>query len=126
MRTRVVLRSGLSFRVGFDQEPAEVRYQRVDLVSFVAPPGPHRRVKGIRRLEPADLDRCAETCGQVDTQTIWPQDIGERGVLSKIQRGKTYGAGVDVGGNYPIDSHRGARSRIVGITWVQVVRQLVP
>ena len=61
VRTAVILRAGLSFGVGFDQEAAEVRNVAIYLVHLLEPPVPHRRIQWIGRLQSADFDRRRET-----------------------------------------------------------------
>ena len=60
MVAAVVLRSGLPFRVGLDEEAAEVRHERVDLVRLRLPPVGDRGIERIGRLQPAEPDRRGE------------------------------------------------------------------
>ena len=62
----VVLRPGLAFGIGLDQEAAEIGDRAVDLVGLRLPPGAHRGIERIGGLQPAQLDRRGEARREID------------------------------------------------------------
>ena len=126
VRAAVVLRPGLAFGIGLDQEAAESGNDAVHLVGLGLPPRPHRRVERIGGLEPADLDRRAEARAQVDLDPVRPEHPGQRRRLLQVHRRERLRAGVDVVEHRAVDADRGIGAGVVGIARAGPVRQLVP
>ena len=122
----VVLRTGLAFGVGLDQESTEVRNPGIDLIDLSPPPGADGRIEGIGRLESADLDRGAEPRGQVDPETEGSELIGQSGDLVEILRGQDKGVGIDIGQDGPVEADRGAGPRVVTVARAADPGQLEP
>ena len=55
MTSAVLLRAGLSFRIGLDQKSPKVRYLLVNLFSLVFPPLAHFCIQRVSRREPSDF-----------------------------------------------------------------------
>ncbi len=82
----IIVRAGLAFGVGLDNEAAEIGDRAVDLSRFGTPPCLDRRVERIRRIEFADLHRGTEAGGQIGGDAVGPQDPGQGGHLRQVLR----------------------------------------
>jgi hypothetical protein len=66
MRAAIVLRTWLTFRVGFDEKAAEVGDDSIDLIHFISPPCAHRLIEGVSAFQAADLDGRREARRQIN------------------------------------------------------------
>ena len=115
VRTLVVLRTRLSFRVRFDEETAEVGNRGVDLVGLGLPPRAYRGIERIGRLQSADLDRRAEARREVHVNAVRTKDAGERRDLLQVLGRQRLGVCVDVRERHAVDADRRFGARIVAI-----------
>ena len=84
MGAAVVLRARLPFRIGLDEEPAEVGDRAIDFVGLVPPPAPDCGIERVGGLQPADLDRRREARREIDPDAVRPPRVGQRRHLGEI------------------------------------------
>ena len=106
--TAVVLRSGLAFGVGLDQEAAEVGDGGVDLGRLVLPPFADLRVQRIAALQPAQGDGGGPFDGEIGLDAVFTQDRGDLRHAGDVLRVQDQRVGVDVVEHCAVEAHGGA------------------
>ncbi len=122
----VILRSGLAFGIGLDQEAAEIGYGTIDFLGLGPPPGPDFGIQRIGTFQVADLDRRAPAHRQIDLDAIGAQRIGQRPGLFDIFRRQAVGAGVHIVGHHAIDADAGIGAGIINQARINVPGQHSP
>ena len=114
MGAAVVLRPGLAFGVGLDQEAAEVgdevgRSRRAFARHQAATVG----IERVGGREPAELHGRAEARREIDADAAGPEDVGERRRPFPGRRRQDLRVGVDVVEHGAVDADRGVGARVV-------------
>ena len=122
----IVLRAGLALTVGFYKEPAEIGYGGVDLVGLVLPPLPHRRVQRIGGVQPADIARGAEACGEIDADAVRAPGVCKALQLGDIARLQHEGRGVHVVHHGTVDTDRSVGAGVIDHPLIQSLGQMPP
>ncbi len=126
MVAAVVVRTGLAFGVGLDQEPAEVGNFCVDLVGLGLPPRCDARVERVGGVELANLAGCREARGDVQPDTVGAPCVRQSLELGQVARRQKEWAGIDVVHDRTVDAERGIGPRIVDHPPVEMAGQPPP
>ena len=126
VRPLVVLRPGLALAVGLDHEAAEVGDQGVDLVGLRPPPPGHRRIERIGGLKLAQHLRRGEVGGQIETDAVRPERVGQRRRLLQVVGAQRLRVGVDAVDDGAVEAERRVGARVVDHARVYPIGQLAP
>ena len=126
MGTAIVAGPGLAFGVGFHQKAAEIGDRGIDCVRLGLPPRLHGRIERVGGLEPAELDRRAEPCGEVHADAVGSPSVGQPLQLGDVALREHVRRGVDVVHHHAVDAERGLRAGIIDHPAVEIARQPPP
>jgi hypothetical protein len=122
MRAAVVLRSGLPFAVGLDDEPSKIGNERIDVVHFLPPPPCDRRVERIVGGQAAQHLGRREIGGQIHADAIGPEDASDgRGFLEK-RLGERLRVRVDAVDDGAVDADRRVGAGVIHETPIDAIR----
>ena len=109
----VVLRAGLAFGIGLDEEAAEIRDGGIDLGRLVLPPGADLRVERVAALQAAQGDGGVPLDGEVGADAVVAQDLGDLRHAGDVLLVKDEGVGIDVVEHGAVQAHRGAELAVL-------------
>ena len=116
MIAAVVLRAGLPFGIRFDEKPAEIRNELVDLVGLGLPPRDDAGIERIGGLQATEPHRRGEVRRQIHAQPVRPPQIGQRCDFGQVLGRQDEHVGVDAVDDRAVDADRGVRARVVDVS----------
>ena len=107
-----VLRTRFALGVGLHKEAAKVGNQLVDLVHLILPPTDDISIERIGSLQSTNLDGRCEIDGEVDTDAIGAQLVGNGLRFRKTLGSQGLGLGIHIIEHGAIDADRRAGARV--------------